>query len=326
MIHATSADVAAAPIDTPSAISATRLSKRYRATVAVDSVSFQVPSGVVCGVIGPNGAGKTTLMRMLLGLVRPSSGQAEVLGAPLNQPAAYLSRVGALIEAPAFYPGLSGHDNLRLLARLGGIEQRRIAEVLGLVGLAERSREPVRAYSLGMKQRLGVAAALLPRPALLILDEPMNGLDPAGIVETRALLRSLADMGVTVIVSSHLLGEVEQVCDHLLLLLNGQIRFAGPTRSFAQQVRPRLRLRPEHTHDLARLSLVAADAGYLIVREADVLFAEASAPDAAALNRAAHAAGITLVELSQVQPGLEAVFFQLTQRREPSAVPTEHRS
>lgn len=326
MIHATSAETLAAHAGTPSAISATNLSKRYGATVAVDRVSFQIPSGAVCGVIGPNGAGKTTLMRMLLGLVRPSSGHAEVLGASLARPAAYLGRVGALIEAPAFYPGLSGQDNLRLLARLGGIEQRRVAEVLGLVGLAERSREPVRAYSLGMKQRLGVAAALLPQPALLILDEPMNGLDPAGIVETRALLRSLADTGVTVVVSSHLLGEVEQVCDHLLLLLNGQIRFAGPTRAFARQVRPRLRLRPEHAHDLARLALVAADAGYLIVREADVLFAEASIPDAAALNRAAHAAGITLVELSQVQPGLEAIFFQLTQRRELNAVPMEHGS
>jgi ABC-2 type transport system ATP-binding protein len=304
----------APPLDAnaPSAISATELSKDYRATIAVDKVTFQIPTGVVCGIIGPNGAGKTTLMRMLLGLVRPSSGHAEVLGVPLARPEAYLGRVGALIEAPAFYPGLSGRDNLRLLARLGGIDQRRVAEVLAHVGLAERSHEAVRTYSLGMKQRLGIAAALLPQPALLILDEPMNGLDPAGIVETRALLRSLADAGATVIVSSHLLGEIEQVCDHLLLLLNGQIRFTGPTRGFAQHVRARLRLRPEHAHDLERLKQLVTAAGYLVACEAGTVLADSRNPDAAALNRAAQVAGITLVELSQVQPGLEAVFFELT--------------
>jgi ABC-2 type transport system ATP-binding protein len=323
MIHVGTAYAAAPDADTLSAVSATGLSKRYRAAVAVDDASFQIPTGVVCGVIGPNGAGKTTLMRMLLGLVRPSSGYAQVLGVPLSRPAAYLGRVGALIEAPAFYTRLSGRDNLALLTRLGGIDQRRIAEVLEIVGLTERGREPVQAYSLGMKQRLGIAAALLPQPVLLILDEPMNGLDPAGIVETRGLLRSLADSGATVIISSHLLGEIEQVCDHLLLLLNGQVRFVGPTRSFARQVHTRLRLRPEHQHDLMRLERLAADAGYLVTQEAGVVLADARNPDAAALNRAAHAAGIALVELSQVQPGLEAIFFQLTQQREPSIVSKE---
>jgi ABC-2 type transport system ATP-binding protein len=325
MIHVSTACGVAPDADAPSAVSATGLSKRYRAAVAVDDASFQVPMGVVCGVIGPNGAGKTTLMRMLLGLVRPSAGHAEVLGVPLSRPAAYLGRVGALIEAPAFYPGLSGRDNLRLLARLGDIDERRVGAVLAQAGLAERGRDLVRGYSLGMKQRLGIAAALLPQPALLILDEPMNGLDPAGIVETRGLLRSLADTGATVIVSSHLLGEIEQVCDHLLLMLNGQVRFAGPTRSFARQVHARLRLRPEHQHDLARLERLAADAGYLVTQEAGEVLAGAHNPDAAALNRAAHAAGITLIELSQVQPGLETVFFQLTQQREPSAVSKERR-
>ena len=203
------------------------LTKRFGDRVAVDRIEIELPAGVVSGFVGPNGAGKTTTIAMLLGLVRPSSGIAQVLGHSISDPAAYLPRVGALIEAPSFYPTLSGRRNLEVLARLGRLDRGRIGEVLETVELSDRANDLVRAYSLGMKQRLGVAAALLPDPELMILDEPTNGLDPAGIREIRALLRGLADRGITVFVSSHLLAEIETICDHLVLIDSGRIAFQG---------------------------------------------------------------------------------------------------
>src|SRR6478752_99479 len=194
------------------------LTKRYGHRVAVDSLSFEVPRGVVAGFIGPNGAGKTTTLAMLLGLVAPSAGVGQVLGVDLGHPAGYLGRVGALIETPALYQGLTAVENLRVLTALGDHDRSRISIVLEQVGLADRAGDRFGTYSLGMKQRLGIAAALLGDPDLLILDEPTNGLDPVGIREIRTLIASLTSEQRTVLVSSHLLSEVEQICDHLVII------------------------------------------------------------------------------------------------------------
>ena len=198
----------------PLALSTSGLTKSYGTRAAVSDLNLAIPQGVISGFVGPNGAGKTTTIRMLLGLIAPTAGSGEVLGADLGQPRNFLHRVGAMIESPAFYPTLSGERNLGVLARLGGIPQMNIDRALHRVGLADRATDPFRSYSLGMKQRLGIAAALLPDPDLLILDEPTNGLDPAGIAEMRVLFRSLADDGITIFVSSHLLSEIAQICKH----------------------------------------------------------------------------------------------------------------
>src|SRR5688500_12157338 len=199
------------------------LTKRYGdAVVAVDGLDLRVRRGEVYGFLGPNGAGKTTTLRMLLGLVRPTSGQATVLGARPGAPSG-LARVGALVEAPAFYPYLSGRDNLQVLAGHAGVPRARIDAVLAEVALAGRGGDRTATYSLGMKQRLGVAAALLKDPELLILDEPTNGLDPAGMAEMRELIRSLGEGGRTVVLSSHLMGEVEQVSDRVGVIRAGTL-------------------------------------------------------------------------------------------------------
>jgi ABC-type Na+ transport system ATPase subunit NatA len=202
------------------------LTKRYGRRTVVDHLSFELPAGVVAGFIGPNGAGKTTTMAMVLGLVRPNDGRGTVLGEPLGHPERYLGRVGALVEGPALWPSLTAVENLRLLARLGATDEARIPAVLDAVGLADRARERFADYSLGMKQRLGIAAALLGDPALIVLDEPANGLDPIGMSEMRDLLRRLAAEGRTILVSSHILSELEQVSD------------AGEAHGFASPLSP----------------------------------------------------------------------------------------
>ena len=211
------------------------LSKRFGQRKAVDGLTISIPAGTIAGFVGPNGAGKTTTIRLLLGLVRPSAGSATILGQPLTHPERYLPRVGALVEAPAFYPSLSGRTNLEVLARLGGHPRSRVGQLLELVELSDRAKDPVRKYSQGMKQRLGVAMALLPDPDLLILDEPANGLDPLGIIQMRDLLRHLREQGKTVFLSSHLLGELEQVADWLVMLYQGKALYNGPARAFLEQ-------------------------------------------------------------------------------------------
>src|SRR5829696_6130350 len=203
---------------TSTALSVTGLTKRYGGRTAVDDLDIELPTGVVAGFVGPNGAGKTTTMAMLLGLVRPTAGTGTVLGSSLEDTSSYLGRVGALIEAPAFWPGLTGVENLRVLATLGGHHPSRIPELLALVGLSARATDRVGQYSFGMKQRLGIASALLGDPALLVLDEPTNGLDPVGINEMREFIRGVADGERTVLVSSHILSELEQVCDWLIVI------------------------------------------------------------------------------------------------------------
>jgi ABC-2 type transport system ATP-binding protein len=301
------------------AIDVRGLTKRYGERTAVDALDLHVATGAVTGFVGPNGAGKTTTIRALLGLVRPTAGTGTVLGEPFGAPEAYLPRVGALVEAPAHYPALSGRANLRVLARLGGVDDERVEQVLRLVGLGDRADDPAKAYSLGMKQRLGIAAALLPAPELLVLDEPTNGLDPAGIREVRALLRELADRGTTVLVSSHLLAEIEVICDHVVLVADGRLRFAGATSELTGGRRPVLRAVPEDADDLEAVALLARDAGHPARVEGGEVRVDAPPEWAAELNRRAMSAGITLVGLGVDRPSLEEAFFAVTEQEEAPA-------
>ena len=209
-------------------ISCKRLTKRFGPTVAVSELDLEVSAGQVYGFLGPNGAGKTTTIRMLVGLIAPTAGQIQLLGRSLPDPGA-MSQTGSMIEEPAFYPWLTGRQNLKVLAATGGgCGAAEFGRVLEVTGLSEVAGRKVRAYSQGMRQRLGLAAAMLGRPPLLIIDEPTNGLDPAGIRDIRGLLRDLAADGTTVFMSSHLLAEVEQVCDRVAVIVRGRIVEEGP--------------------------------------------------------------------------------------------------
>jgi ABC-2 type transport system ATP-binding protein len=289
------------------------LTRRFGARTALDALTVDIPEGGVVGLVGPNGSGKSTLIRILLGLVRPTSGRAAVLGHPVAEPRTYMHRVGALVEAPSFVPALSAQTNLRSLARLRGLPRRRVAEVLDVVGLSGRESEPVKRYSLGMKQRLAIAAALLPDPELLVLDEPTNGLDPAGIVEIRGLLRRLGSSGCTVLVSSHLMAEIQAACDHLVVVRFGELVFAGGTSELLARGSISVRLRPEHDDDAGPLSEALRTAGWRVQQDAhELVVAGAAERDAAELNRATNRAGYTLRSLSAVSDSLEDVFLELT--------------
>jgi ABC-2 type transport system ATP-binding protein len=295
------------------ALTTERLTKRYGSRVAVNELSLEIPAGVVAGFIGPNGAGKTTTMAMLLGLVAPTAGTATVLGSSLDDPASYLGRVGALIETPAFWPGLTGAENLRVLATLGGHDPRRIPELLGVVGLGGRGGDRFGQYSLGMKQRLGIAAALLGDPELLVLDEPTNGLDPAGINEMRQFILELADGERTVLVSSHILSELEHISDWLIVINDGSLLYQGPTESFLGRVPTVISLAPEDVGDLDRLaSLVRAD-GHEPSRDELELTVPVDEHEArtvaAAINKAAVTQGIVLAELHTRRPSLESQYL-----------------
>ncbi len=288
------------------------LTKDFGEQRAVDNVSIELPRGQVIGFVGPNGSGKSTTIRMLLGLIEPSAGDAEVLGHSIHDPAAYLSRVGALIEGPAFHPSLTGEENLRLLATLGGYSRDRIPEVIETVGLTGREGDRFRQYSLGMKQRLGIAAALLPDPDLLILDEPTNGLDPEGIVEIRRLLMSLGAGGKTVFVSSHLLSEIQAACDWIVMINDGGMVFSGPLNDLLDLASPRISAAAEEKGHNSGLMQLAADAGYHAVAVNGGIEIEAPAEWTAELNRLAWQAGITLRELRATSADLEQAFFAMT--------------
>ena len=294
------------------AISVSDLSKKYETGFAVSHSSFQVPAGTICGFVGPNGAGKTTTIRMLLGLISPSGGSGEILGQSITSPDKYLSQVGAMIEGPAFYPALSGAENLKVLATLGGFPIERVDQLLEQVGLAERGKSKYKTYSLGMKQRLGIAAALLPDPKLLILDEPTNGLDPEGIQEIRQLLRSLADKGTTVFVSSHLLSELELISEYLVMLRKGEVVFAGPIQDLFDAQQPFMLVKTEQASDLAKVVSLAEGAGHKAHIRDGVAHIEGPAEWAGVLNKLAFEAGILLTQLSPQLPNLEETFFEMT--------------
>jgi ABC-2 type transport system ATP-binding protein len=210
------------------------LTKTFGQVTAVRDVTFTAPAGQVTGILGPNGSGKTTTLRMMVGLVRPTAGEALIGGARYDRLACPRRSVGALLDASGFHPGRRARDHLRVLAAASRIPDRRVDEVLGQVDLDGHAGRRVREFSLGMRQRLGIAAALLGDPRVLILDEPANGLDPAGIAWLRERLRALAAEGRTIVVASHLLSEVAQTADHLVIISAGQLRFAGPLREIGE--------------------------------------------------------------------------------------------
>jgi ABC-2 type transport system ATP-binding protein len=215
-------------------ISVRGLSKRFGSVLAVDGLSFDIPAGRITGFLGPNGAGKTTTLRVLLGLVHPTAGEALIGGRRYQDLDRPRQVVGAVVEATGFHPGRRGRDHLRVIAQAAGLPAGRVDEVLDQVGLAPDGRRRISGYSLGMRQRLGLAAALLGDPPVLVLDEPGNGLDPAGMAWLRELLREFAHNGRTVVVSSHILSEVAQTVDHVVIVHEGRLRFAGPLDELAE--------------------------------------------------------------------------------------------
>ena len=295
-------------------LTTTELTRQFGPVTAIDRLTLELPSAGVIGLVGPNGSGKSTLIRILLGLIRPTAGTAAVLGSSVREPAAYASRIGVLIESPAFIPALSARANLTSLARLRRVPLERVDAVIGQTGLGGRDREPVKRFSLGMKQRLGIAAALLSDPELLILDEPTNGLDPAGIVEIRELLRDLGRNGRTVIVSSHQLSEIEAVCDHLVIIRFGELVFSGPMAEVMKRTRAHIDIAAEHPSDMGRLAAGLTADGWSVSAVDGTLRISASAERAADLNRAATAIGITLSGLVVGQDNLEEIFLDMTGR------------
>jgi ABC-2 type transport system ATP-binding protein len=297
-----------------SVVATTELTRRFGSVIALDRLTVELPAAGVIGLVGPNGSGKSTLIRILLGLIRPTGGTAAVLGSSIRAPRDFTARVGVLVESPAFIPSLSTRANLVSLARLRSLPLSRVDAVITQAGLAGRDREPVKRLSLGMKQRLGIAAALLSDPELLILDEPTNGLDPAGIVEIRELLRELGRNGRTVIVSSHQLSEIEAVCDHLVVIRFGELIFSGPMAEVMKRTREHIDIAAEHPADLVRLEAALVAGGWSVTSVDDVLQIAAVASRAADLNRAATAAGITLSRLAVAQDNLEEIFLEMTGR------------
>ena len=292
------------------------LQKKYGSRAALSGLDLTVPQGVVYGFLGPNGAGKTTTMRLLTGLIHPDAGTIEVLGRPFGRGDRHrLFEVGALIESPSFYPYLSGRENLRALAATGApTTPGRIDELLELVGLQERSRDKVQTYSLGMKQRLGIAAALLSDPRLLLLDEPANGLDPAGIVAMRETLRHLAAIGKTVFVSSHVLGEVQQLADVIGIIAAGRLVREGPIEELLQgEGAVRVRVMPGEL-EAARAALTALDPAAEVAKadgDEGWLAVHVAADRASEVNRTLAAAGIYASAL-EAGSDLESLFLELT--------------
>lgn len=291
-------------------IETSELTKRYGDILAVDRLSLRVPRGGVFGFLGPNGSGKTTTMGMLLGLVQPSSGDARVLGDPSSRPAT-LKRVGAMVETPTFYGYLSGRANLQYFQ---GVRRRGspadIERLLQLVDLGKRADSKFSTYSLGMKQRLGIACALLGDPELLFLDEPTNGLDPAGVVEVRELIRQLGKGGRTVILSSHLLAETELVCDNVAVLSRGKLIAQGSIRELLQE-HDAVRLRT--TDDAAAIPRIEALEWVDAVRADDgVLMVEAPKERAWEITRELSRQGIYVTELVPVHRSLEEFFMEIT--------------
>lgn len=298
--------------DDPSAmaIEVRGLTKRYGGLTAVRGLDFDVPRGALCGFLGPNGSGKTTTIRMLLGLVAPSAGSARVLGHDVRDRAALCRRVGAVVETPAFYPYLTGAENLRVLAQTSGVPlpAKRLEELLTQVDLRGRERDRVGTYSMGMKQRLGIAATLLTDPELLFLDEPMNGLDPAGIQEMRGLLAALRDQGRTVFVSSHQLSEVERICTEVIIVQRGEKKLQGALETLRGGTSYAFRARPLE-RALEVLAREPAHAARIHDGEVRVEAEEAAIP---ALVRALVSAQVEVFGVAPRAHSLEEQFLALT--------------
>jgi ABC-2 type transport system ATP-binding protein len=288
------------------------LTKRFGDHTAVEHLDLEVAHGQIFGFLGPNGAGKTTTIGMLLGLIRPTAGRAYVLGFDVaHEPGRALAGVGAMIEAPAFYPYLSGRDNLRVLARAAGLPADRVDVVLGKVELAERARHKFHAYSQGMKQRLAIAAALLPDPRLIILDEPTNGLDPAGQLEIRQLIRELASSGHTIFLTSHLLHEVEQLCEKVAILRQGRLVVSGAVAELLRRGQGMfLRVAGDIGPAIELLRTVAWVRG--VERTGDALVVDAPIERAAELTMLLAGRSIAVAEIRANEQRLEDFFLEVT--------------
>jgi len=290
------------------------LTKRYGERLAVDSVSMTVRRGEVYGFLGPNGAGKTTTLRMMLGLIRPTGGSASVLGMPAGQPDV-TARVGALIEGPGFFPYLTGRENLQVLAKCRGLTKIAADAALARVDLADRGDDTFKSYSLGMKQRLGVAAALMGEPELIVLDEPTNGLDPAGMADMRALVVELARGGQTVLLSSHLLVEVQEICDRVGVINAGLLLRESTVAELRGGTTLRVRATPVD-QALAVAMQIAGDDEVRVTEEGLVLDLPPSA--APELARQLVAAQVDVHELVTVERSLEEAFFEMTSAATPN--------
>ncbi|MYR93293.1 MULTISPECIES: ABC transporter ATP-binding protein [unclassified Streptomyces] len=308
-----------APGPTAPVIETHGLTKRYRGGhLAVDGLDLTVPGGSVFGFLGPNGSGKTTTIRMLMGLIDPTSGTARVLGHPMPQAArTFLPEVGALIEGPALYGYLSGRDNLLRYDRADPTadprtRRARVAHALDRVGLAAASAKKAKAYSLGMKQRLGLAAALLRPRRLLVLDEPTNGLDPQGMREIRSLVRELAAEGTTVFLSSHLLDEIEQVCTHAAVMARGRLLAQGPVAELAARARGRLAVTTPDPADAARILGEHGLTGLNVAADRLTADAPPTAVDLADLNAALVGGGVRVRSFGIEGGSLEDAFVALT--------------
>ena len=301
-----------------SAIELHGLTKRYGDVLAVDDLTLELDAGTVTGFLGPNGAGKTTTLRMLLGLVRPSAGTATFGGRRYVDLAEPARTVGAVLEASSFHPGRRAIDHLRILASAAGLPPGRAADALAQVGMSEHARRRVGGFSLGMRQRLGLAAALLGEPAVLLLDEPANGLDPAGIRETRKLLRRLGDDGRTVFVSSHYLNEVEHLCDAVAIVSGGRCIASGTVHEILRARRPSRVLVRVPDLVAGREALAGVGVAATLVAggngngDTDALLVDVEPGSAAWVNRALVESGQWLTELRPVEASLEDVFLALT--------------
>jgi ABC-2 type transport system ATP-binding protein len=299
--------VTAAPLDVRA------LRKTYGELVAVDDVTLSVAAGDVYGYLGPNGAGKTTSLRMMLGLIRPTGGEVRLFGQDPNaDPVAALAGVAGFVEEPAFYPYLSGRRNLEMMATLDGGDGGRIDELLHVVDLAHRAGDRVRGYSHGMRQRLGIAAALLRSPRLLLLDEPTTGLDPAGMRDMRGMVKRLAGEGITILLSTHLMSEVEQLCNRLAIIQLGRIRYEGTLAELLARSDGRYRLEATDPGRAADVCRVIAGITDVTLQDGSVWFA-ADADAAASVSVHLAEAGIGVRALVPGGRGLEELFFEITE-------------
>ncbi|BCJ58108.1 ABC transporter ATP-binding protein [Micromonospora endophytica] len=296
-------------------------SVRQGRRVAVDGFDLLVEAGQVHGFLGPNGSGKTTTLRALLGLVRADQGRMSVLGAQApDRLASVAGRVGAIVESPQFFGNFTAYRTLRLLALAGGVPVSRVDEVLDEVGLGDRGHERVKGYSLGMKQRLAVASALLKRPELLILDEPANGLDPAGIREMRDLMRGLAANGVTVLLSSHILAEIQLICDHVTIISRGRrVAHGRVDEVLAGFDRNECLVRAD---DLARAEELLLAAGFTVTGHGNHLVV-GGVPDPVVVSQILGEQGVWVRELTPLRPDLESVFLELTGTMPDPGVPRQ---
>lgn len=287
------------------------LTRTYKSQIAVNSINLQVPEGAIYGFLGPNGAGKTTTIRMLLGLIRPTAGEIHVFGQSLStQRMSILKKVGSLVESPSYYGHLSGFENLAVFARLLDVPDQRIREVLDVVRLTPAAKKAVKGYSLGMKQRLGIATALLASPQLLILDEPTNGLDPTGIHEIRELIMDMPQQhGISVLVSSHLLSEIEQMATLVGIINEGNLLFQDTIQVLRQQSQAELRIDVDHPEQARQI--LQSDGFEVSLEEGSLALKNVEYAQYANINKKLVLADIPVYRIREYEPSLEDIFLRI---------------